>query len=63
MTNHKQSTKTGNAAKSVLAKLVKHRCVRLEWDEVRRDRYGRHLAHVFDQKNRTSLQKTPRPLK
>jgi micrococcal nuclease len=42
----------GNAAKSALAKLVKHRRVRLEWDEVRRDRYGRHLAHVFDQKNR-----------
>jgi micrococcal nuclease len=41
----------GDAAKSTLTKIVKHRRVRLEWDEVRRDRYGRHLAHVFDQKN------------
>lgn len=52
--DHKKSPAEpfGNTAKSVLAKLVKHRRIRLEWDEVRRDRYGRHLAHVFDQKNR-----------
>ena len=41
----------GDAAKSVLEKIIAHRLVRLEWDEVRRDHYGRHLAHVFDQKN------------
>lgn len=41
----------GDAAKNALEKIIEHRLVRLEWDEVRRDRYGRYLAHVFDQKN------------
>jgi micrococcal nuclease len=41
----------GDAAKNALEKIIDHHLVRLEWDEVRRDRYGRHLAYVFDQKN------------
>ncbi len=41
----------GNAARKALKKLVDHRKVRLEWDETKRDHYGRTLAHVFDQNN------------
>lgn len=42
----------GNAAKSTLSKLVDRSKVRLEWDEIRTDRYGRKLAHVYDCNNR-----------
>ena len=41
----------GDTARNALIKIIDHRLVRLEWDEVRRDHYGRHLAYVFDQKN------------
>ena len=42
----------GEAAKKALSYLLKHQKVRLEWDQIRRDHYGRTLAHVFDRKNR-----------
>ena len=41
----------GDTAKNALENLVMHRLVRLEWDDVRWDHYGRSLAHAFDQKN------------
>lgn len=42
----------GNAARKALSKLVAQSKVRLEWDEIRKDRYGRQLAHVYDRNNR-----------
>lgn len=42
----------GKAAKRVLAEIIADRPVRLEWDQERRDHYGRTLAHVFDQNKR-----------
>jgi micrococcal nuclease len=41
----------GDTARNALVKIIEHRLVRLEWDEVQRDHYRRYLAHLFDQKN------------
>jgi endonuclease YncB( thermonuclease family) len=49
--NDRPSEPFGETAKQVLTRHLKNRKVRLEWDQERKDHYGRSLAHVFDQQN------------